>query len=190
MGQRSRPVAENGSIFLPTEANHETCNSENCCISSAAHSHARCSPAHPESKHSEARAGCRAPWQRARTQTSSVHALIISMSGFSGTRVTFIHILPICRRPTVTEPCSCVRRVASSGAGADGSCPHFSSTPPRPHPRPTPPPATADSTAERNHLPRQRHINWVLGKESSRAGAGGRGMNNEASPVACVFPAV
>lgn len=53
---------------------------------------------------------------------------------------------------------------------------------------PTPPPATADSTAKRNHLPRQQHINWVLGKESSRAGAGGRGMNNEASPVACVFP--
>lgn len=182
MGQRSRPVAENGSIFLPTEANHETCNSENCCISSAAHSHARCSPAHPESKQSEARVGCRAPWQRARTQTNNTDNL---MSGFSGTRVTFIHILPICRHPTVTEPCSCVRRVASSGAGADGSCPHFSSTPP-----PPPPPATADSTAERNHLPRQQHINWVLGKESSRAGTGGRGMNNEASPVACVFPAV
>lgn len=55
---------------------------------------------------------------------------------------------------------------------------------------PPPSPTTTDSTAEQSHLPWQQHINWVLGKESSRAGAVGRGMNNEASPVACVFPAV
>lgn len=78
--------------------------------------------------------------------------------------VTFIHILTICRHPTVTELPSCMQLVASSGSGADGLCPHFPFCP-------SSIPAT-DSTAEQNHLPRQQRINWVLGKESSRAGGG------------------